>query len=288
MAPCLADAALREFRERGFLVLEDALDADQLAALRREVDRWVEESRGHDGPFGRMLDGRARFDVEPGHCADRPALRRVASPTEISPAFDAAMRANRALDATGEIFGTGIRFHHAKINSKLPGAETKVRYHQDFLFDPHTNDDLMTVLFFLDDVTLENGPLEVVPGSHRGTLHPLWHDGTFTGAVASDVETGCRENAVPCTGPAGSACLMHARLLHGSAANRSGRPRTLFIVAYAAADAVPLVPNHVPSVHAGDMVLGREPGTVRTVPFEMQLPDYPKSASFFDQQAAQA
>lgn len=287
MVACLSPQQAEAFHRDGFLLLEKALTDRQLHDLRVEVDRWVDESRGHDGPFGRMVDGRARFDVEPGHCADRPALRRVASPTEISPAFDAAMRANRALDATGEIFGTGIRFHHAKINSKLPGAETKVRYHQDFLFDPHTNDDLMTVLFFLDDVTLENGPLEVVPGSHRGTLHTLWHDGTFTGAVAADVEAGCREKAVPCTGPAGSACLMHSRLLHGSAANRSELPRTLFIVAYAAADAVPLVPNHVPSVHAGEMVLGQEPGTIRAVPFEMQLPDYPKTASFFDQQAAQ-
>ena len=46
-----------------------------------------------------------------------------------------------------------------------------------------TNDDIVTCLLFLDDVTLENGPLEVIPGSHKGPLYSHWHDGVFTGAV---------------------------------------------------------------------------------------------------------
>jgi len=31
----------------------------------------------------------------------------------------------------------------------------------------------MTVLFFLDDITLENRPLEVVLGTHKGPLYSL-------------------------------------------------------------------------------------------------------------------
>ena len=78
------------------------------------------------------------------------------------------MRNNRALDALEDILGPNIKFENAKINSKLPGAATEVKFHQDFLFEAHTNDDMVTVLFFLDDVTQENGPLEVIPGTHRG------------------------------------------------------------------------------------------------------------------------
>ena len=40
---------------------------------------------------------------------------------------------------------------------------------------------------------------------------------------------------------------MHTRLVHGSTANLSGRPRTLYIVTYCAEDAQPLVTNHIPS-----------------------------------------
>ena len=109
------------------------------------------------------------------------------------------MRDNRALDAVAQIFGPNIRFNNAKVNSKLPGATTEVKCHQDFLFEPHSNDDLMTVLFFLDDVTMENGPLEVVPGTHTGPLYEHWHGGVFTGAVTDKIEAEMRPR--PSTAP---------------------------------------------------------------------------------------
>jgi hypothetical protein len=34
------------------------------------------------------------------------------------------------------IGGSGTRFHHSKINSKLPHTATQVKWHQDFLFTP--------------------------------------------------------------------------------------------------------------------------------------------------------
>ena len=71
----------------GYLLLEDALSPWQLARLDAVFEAWVEESRSHDGPYGETFDGRPRFDVEPGHCAERPALRRVASPIEVSDAY---------------------------------------------------------------------------------------------------------------------------------------------------------------------------------------------------------
>ena len=71
-----------------------------------------------------------------------------------------------------------------------------------------SNDDLISALLFVDDVTLENGPLEVVPGTHKGPLYSLWHDGVFTGAVADEVFEQHKHNIVKCTGKAGSVCLM--------------------------------------------------------------------------------
>jgi ectoine hydroxylase-related dioxygenase (phytanoyl-CoA dioxygenase family) len=273
------------FRRDGVLIVEDAITPAQLAALCREFAAWVEESRGHDAAYGAMVDGRPRFDVEPGHSAERPALRRVAAPADISETYYAVMADSRMTDLVADLIGPDLRFHHCKINSKLPGATTQVKWHQDFLYDPHSNTDMVTALLMLDEVTKENGPLEVVPGSHTGPLHSLWHDGVFTGAVTDETAAALGGRAVSCVGPAGAVCLMHGCLLHGSAANRSGRPRTLFICVYAAADAVPLAPNPVPGRHGGMIVRGREPNRIRTTPFEMERPEHPKGASFFVQQA---
>ena len=266
-------------------MLEDALSPAQLRPLREQFDRWTDESRAHRQPYGETLDGRPRFDLEPGHRASQPALRRIASPLEISADYLRAMRENKAVDALTDLLGANIKFHHCKINSKLPGAATAVKFHQDFLYEPHSNDDLVTVLMFIDEVTAQNGPLEVVPGSHTGPLYELWHDGVFTGAIDNRVAAEVAQATVECTGPAGAACLMHTRLLHGSAANLSDHPRTLFIAIYSAEDALPLSPNPLPSHHAGEIVRGQQTHRVRCSRYEMALPEVPESASFFDQQA---
>jgi ectoine hydroxylase-related dioxygenase (phytanoyl-CoA dioxygenase family) len=274
------------FSARGWLLLADAVTPQQLARLRGDMAAWVDESRDRDRAYGITVDGRPRFDLQPGHSASKPALRRVQAPAEVSDAYFEVLTNSRMVDAVAELIGPNVRHHHNKINSKQPGSTTEVRWHQDFCFTPHTNCDLVTALLFVDDVTAENGPLEVQDGSHRGPLHGLWHDGVFTGAVAQGVEDQARRDAVVLTGPAGSACLMHTRLLHGSTPNNSDNPRTLFITVYAAADSVRCTPNPVPNVHDGLIVRGVEPGRVRGEPWEIEIPEYPKAVSFFAQQAA--
>jgi ectoine hydroxylase-related dioxygenase (phytanoyl-CoA dioxygenase family) len=225
----LSDEQKTFFEQQGYLLVENAVSAEQLAALRKQFADWLEDSRGHDEAYGETVDGRARFDLEPGHSAEKPALRRINAPTDISEDYYRVMRDSRMTDCVAELIGPGIKYHHSKVNSKLPGAATAVKWHQDFPFTPHSNDDLITALLMVDEVTDENGPLQVVPGSHKGEIYDLWHDGVFTGAVDDEVTRYCLEHAVTCTGKAGSLCLMHTRLLHGSAPNLSSQPRTLFI-----------------------------------------------------------
>ena len=283
--PTTGSAESGLFHEQGYLVVENAVPPALVDAMASQFATWVAESRDHIAPWGETINAKPRFDLEGGHSAATPALRRVNAPVEVSDVYFKVMSEGRIPELLGHTIGPDVRFHHSKINSKLPGSATQVKWHQDFAFTPHSNDDLVTVLIFIDDVTLENGPLKVVPGSHRGELHSLWRDGVFTGAVTDEVAAWCEENSVTCTGPAGSACLMHTRLLHGSSANASSRPRTLFICVYSADDAVPLSPNPMPSRFEGLMVAGRPRGTVRSIPFDMPLPQVPDSASFFDQQA---
>ncbi|MGI9372030.1 MAG: phytanoyl-CoA dioxygenase family protein [Hyphomicrobiales bacterium] len=281
----LSEDQKHAFWRDGFLLVENALSEGELLELRKDFAKWVEESKSHAQAYGETMDGRPRFDVEPGHSAETPALRRVASPAEISDAYLSAMKVASVADYVSELIGPSIKFHHGKINSKLPGAATEVKFHQDFPFEPHSNHDLITALMFVDEVTEQNGPLEVLPGSHEGPIHSLWHDGSFTGAMEEDVVSEMRGNTIKCTGPAGSVCLMHTRLVHGSAPNLSDKPRTLYICVYSAEDAIPLSPNPLPSAQAGDVVRGEYSGRVRAVPYEMELPEVPKGASFFEQQA---
>jgi len=280
----LTQEQIAQFWHDGVLTVANAVTPAQLAALRHDFDAWVEESRAYAAPYGETIGGRPRFDMQPGHSADDPALRRVQAPTELSAAYYDAMANSRMTDMVADLIGPDVKLHHSKINSKLPGSGTEVKWHQDFPFTPHSNSDLVTALLMVDEVTPENGPLEVQLGSHKGPIHPIWQDGVFTGAVAAELEARMKRGAVSCHGPAGSVCLMHTRVAHGSAPNRSAHPRTLFICVYSAGDAVPLTPNPVPTKHQGLFVRGGDPGRIRSEAFEVARPQYPKT-SFFAQQS---
>lgn len=272
------------FNDNGYLVVEDAITPEQLQALRADFAAWVEESKSHEDAWGEMVNGKPRFDVEKGHSSENPALRRINAPHEVSDAYFNAMADSGMADMVADLIGPDIKLHHTKINSKLPGSATAVKWHQDFPFTPHTNDDLITALLMVDEVTEENGPLEVWADTHKGEIHTLWHDGQFTGAVSDDVTKEAMEKRTICTGKAGSVCLMHTRLLHGSAPNNSDAPRTLYICVYSAADAMPISPSPVPTKDQGMIVRGEDKGQVRAVPYDMPMPQLPKGASFFDQQ----
>ena len=278
-------ALVDQFKKDGYIFLENALTKAQLLSVNDQLATWVDESKLHSESFGKIKDGRPRFDVDiKSHSEDKPALRRITSPAEISDSCLDIVKDNSALDLVAEIFSPNIKHWTNKLNLKLPSSGTEVKFHQDFPFEPHSNEDIMTVLFFLDDVTLENGPLEVVPGSHNGPLYSLWQDGVFTGAVASEIEAANKGEAISCTGRAGSACLMHSKLLHGSGSNRTKLPRSLYIVSYTAEDAIPLTDNPLPSDLDGLIVRGIKTDTVRCSSYSVELPEYPKEVSFFGQQ----
>ena len=127
-----------------------------------------------------------------------------------------------------------------KVNLKSPGVGAPVEWHQDWAFYPHTNDDVLAVGILLDDMDEGNGPLMVLPRSHLGPVYDHHADGAFCGGIDLERTPVDLSGAVVLAAPAGSITIHHARLVHGSAFNRSDRPRRLLFFEYAAADAWPL------------------------------------------------
>lgn len=284
MPKALSEAQIAAFRRDGYLMAEGAVTADELAGLRAEMDGWIAESARRDASFGaeNTLDGMPRFDVERGHSRSDARLRRVNNPAEIGPAHEGVAFASRMTDMVVDLIGPNVKFHHGKINIKLPRTESRVGYHQDFSYTPHTNDDVVTALLLVDDMTEANGPLRVVPGSHREGQKTLWHDGTFTGQVAEAAVQAASNRLVTLTGEAGSVCLMHTSLLHGSEPNRSGNRRALYISVYAAADAFMLSPSPLPNRFESRVVAGEPTRRARLTVGEVELPSLAHKGSFFN------
>ena len=125
------------------------------------------------------------YDLEPSHSAQHPRVRRIKKPHLVHPVFAEFMRSPRLLAVLSALLGpSGVRLHGSKLNLKAPEIGSPVEWHQDWAFYPHTNDDILAVGVLLDNATAENGPLIVVPGSHRGpTFDHHGPDGHFFGAM---------------------------------------------------------------------------------------------------------
>lgn len=269
----IAATQIDAYREHGVAVIDEVLDATALAEIRQVVDEFVERSRTAERSD-------AVLDLGPHHSPDAPQLRRIKDPTLHHPAFATLMRSAGVLDIVEHLLGPNLRFQAGKVNLKHPGGGDAVEWHQDFAFGPCTNDDICTVGIALDDADTENGCLLVVPGSHRGPVLDHHDDeGCFVGAV--DPASPDLSRAEPVVVPAGGMSVHHCRTLHGSAPNRSSRPRRLVLFQYAAADAFPigLVPG--PWSTLGDaedaVVRGRSSSVARLVAMEVRVPDYRKA-----------
>ena len=282
---------IEQFHRDGYVIAPGVVTGAPLEALQHQLTDWVEESRGHGTNWGQCLDGKARFDLEGGHRADHPRLRRVSNPVEISEPCRFALFDSAVPDHVADCIGPDVKFHHCKLNVKLPGTDTEVGWHQDHAYDPHTNDSMVTTLLFLCDITEDMGPLLVAPGTHR-TPFSHYDGDKFTGIIDTSLQKDLEAIAVPMTGKAGDLVVMHTWMAHGGGPNRTDKPRALIICDYTAADAFPLKAPAMPSTYYAKVVRGKATRFARLAERVVEVPDDYKDDSFFGLQgqktAAQA
>ena len=278
----ISDAQVAQYRRDGFIVVPDLLEEAELAEMHRVIAELI-AGAAHVEAHTDV------YDLEPGHTQQAPRVRRIKTPHKVHPVFDRAIRKPAVIAVLQALLGPDIRLHGSKLNMKSARYGSPVEWHQDWAFYPHTNDDLLAVGVMLDDMTPENGPLLVVPGTHQG---PVWshhgEDGRFCGAVDPAEIASEIERAVPLTGKAGSMSFHHVRLLHGSALNTSERPRKLLLYEVAAADAWPLMGVASLPEFDGRMLAGKPTIQPRLapVPVRMPLPPALRQGSIYENQTS--
>ena len=280
----LIEKQIENYLNDGFVVVPKVISDDKLEAMRIELNNWIEESKNYKENYGKTINGKARFDLENGHSKETPKLRRVSNPVDISKAYRDVLFEGPTVEAVVDLIGPNVKFHHCKLNIKLPGMKTRVDYHQDQPFDLHTNDDYVTLLVLLDDTTEANGCLRILKGSHKGPLYSHYEGDEFVGKVKEEVQEICRLQSTKVEGKAGDICLMNAWCLHGGTANLSKNPRRMLICDLTAADNYPLMQPIVPSIHSGRIVAGKATRKVRFRDGVYELPKHYESDSFFGAQ----
>jgi ectoine hydroxylase len=115
--------------------------------------------------------------------------------------------------------------------------------------------DAVTIAIFLDDVHNDNGPLRVLPGTHRlGLLDqsatsraPVLDDWRrdvsadlkyqITPRLASELAMSHSERVL--IGPAGTVCAFHPSIVHASSDNKSKDRRCVLLITYNSINNVP-------------------------------------------------
>jgi len=278
----ISEQDVQTYKRDGVIVVPDVLGADTLAEVRKVIAELVAGS-------AETLEHTDVYDLEPGHTAEDPKVRRIKAPHKVRAIFDEIVRSKAVIDILKQLIGPGLRLHGSKLNMKSAHYGSPVEWHQDWAFYPHTNDDILAIGVLLDDTDLSNGPMLVAPGTHTGEV---WNhhgdDGCFAGLIDPDLIKGEIERAVPCMGKAGSMSFHHVRALHGSALNTSDRSRNLLLYEVAASDAWPLMGVKDFDEFNSRLLSGGVVVTPRLadVPVRMPLPPAKLQGSIYETQSA--
>ncbi len=238
--------------EDGYILLEKIISEDRIEKLRSVTEEMIDRSRS-------ISESDEVWDLDKGHTAQAPRLRRLSSPNDHHPVYWDFASKSSLPDIIADLVGPDVKFHHSKLNFKWSGGGEEVKWHQDISFWPHTNYSPCTAGFYMYDCGQEQGPLAVYPGSHEDELYDQYNDKReWTGCLnAEDLAKIDMDKAVFLDGPAGSMTIHNCRTLHYSATNNSDIPRPLLLNVYSAADAFPYTHNPLFSKYDQAIVRGK-------------------------------
>jgi ectoine hydroxylase-related dioxygenase (phytanoyl-CoA dioxygenase family) len=218
------------YERDGYVVVEELVSADEVAALRERVREYTHGGRPTD---------RLRIQVEPrvqrgemsvSHPGD--GVRKIDGLVEGDDLFRALGLHPKIVAILDQILGPDLKMFRNSLLLKPPEVGSQKGWHQDSPYWPIEPMALCSCWFPLDDATPENGCMAVLPGWHR--RDPLPH-------VSVTDDYVIREDAIdPAAGllvpmRAGSGLFFHSLLPHYTAPNRSDRWRRAIALSYMSA-----------------------------------------------------
>jgi ectoine hydroxylase len=228
---------LRAFDQQGYLFMPGCFAEEEVAALRAEAEGILRQDRQE---VWREKTG---------------APRTAFAAHTYNEAFRLMAQHPRLVEPLQQLFGEPVYVHQFKINAKAAFEGDVWQWHQDY--GTWARDDgmpdarAMNIAIFLDAVLPINGPLMLIPKSHKhGTLtaghdksttsYPLWTlDNDTVTRLAAEAAGADGVGIVAPTGRPGSVLMFHGNLVHASPPNITPYPRKIVYLTLCA------VSNHI-------------------------------------------
>jgi phytanoyl-CoA hydroxylase len=237
MSVALTSEEIQAFHDRGYLILRNVFEQDELDRLRREADRILEltvnSSLANDRTSGRL--DLAEDD------AGNQQVRKIQPVNDLSREIARVSQDDRFVKPMQTLLGDTPILMEEKLNYKQPLTDpvpaldarhdsTAFPVHNDWAYyreDGYPRS-LVWSAICLDDCTEDAGPLHVWPGSH---VRHIPHERRSSGLVVPESEINYNAGTSLCV-PAGSIVMCHSLLIHNSRHNDSSHPRRLMIYSH--------------------------------------------------------
>lgn len=212
----MTDAAVDFFREQGYLIVENALSSDEVDQLRQDTTDICR------GKYGNYRGWQGPHDGQ----SDRDVLRQylcIHFPHKFSPIMRQNLEQPAMLEVLTSVIGPDVKCMQSMLFIKSAGKPGQA-WHQDEDYIPTRDRSLTGGWIAVDDATVDNGCLWILPGSHRaGVLYPQARqsDRRFDCAQESTRFPYDDQDAVPVEVKAGSIVFFNGYLLHRSLPNQA-------------------------------------------------------------------
>ena len=215
----LTDQQIKQFKDEGWIFLPDCFSEEEVAVLKSEAENIYDEDRPE---VWRESSG---------------APRTAFAAHTYNKAFGILGRHPRLIEPLEQVWGEKMYMHQFKINAKAKFTGDVWQWHQDY--GTWARDDgmpeprAMNIAVFLDEVFPFNGPLMIIPKSHKQGVLAAGHDTTTTSyplwTLDNETVEGLVEEGglIAPTGKPGGVLMFLGNLVHGSSGNITPFPRKI-------------------------------------------------------------
>ncbi|MBD2341608.1 phytanoyl-CoA dioxygenase family protein [Calothrix sp. FACHB-156] len=243
----LTQAQLKQYQEKGFILLPDYFSALELERMKTE--------QAH------LLAGNADYTVLEN---DKTTIRSIHGSHTNSHVFQNLSQISRLVKPAMQILNSQVYVYQFKINIKAAFTGDVWQWHQDYIFwrkeDGMPTNRVTNVVIFLDDMNEFNGPLFFIPGSHQEGMIDVvpknitdtkeqndtqW-SANFSNNLTYSLNCHTVANLVNKYGIsaikalAGSALFFDSNIVHASPSNISPFSRSVVIITYNSVENIPV------------------------------------------------
>ena len=211
----IAETHHREMRELGYTLLEGVFNAEDMSFVAGRIE----------------ANQRRRRDEETAGTGLKEDISFTPFLAEADPELMAFVKRPEFVAITTAFLGPDTDLYWNQAVYKPGGGTKPFPWHQDDGYTAVLPSPYLTLWIALNDTTVENGCIWVLPGTHRRGLVP--HQRTPIGLECHSLDDA--DQGVPVPVKAGSVAAFWSLTMHKSGVNVSNEVRKSYIVQYAKA-----------------------------------------------------